>query len=215
MKNYPQKTCRSPKIQYRHLAKYRKHHDIRRLASKLNNMGNEIENNEMAMYPLNDVHYSFDGLIRALDALRNEERSFIFEFVNSKLINEEQRTKIRMKTSMVKSKAAVQAAHDNSETFPHEIINQSSINLKFLTIYTIENLERDTSFKQARYRIKTELNNIDSGALIYGPYHLYIDCFSRVPVRAIVVSLKRCHKRLAHVDLSGIKRIIYHGLFNE
>jgi hypothetical protein len=79
-------------------------------------MGVEIDDNEMAMALLNGLPDRFDGLISALDALGNEDKIFTFEFVKSRLLQEEQRADMRMQISIVKSEAAALVAHDHSES---------------------------------------------------------------------------------------------------
>jgi hypothetical protein len=91
---------------------------IRQLAATLKNMGVEINDNEMAMALLNGLPDRLDGLISALDALGNEDKIFTFEFVKSWLLQEEQRTDIRMQNSIVKSEDAALVVHDHSDSFP-------------------------------------------------------------------------------------------------
>jgi hypothetical protein len=89
---------------------------IRQLAATLNNMGVEIDDNEMPMALLNNLPDRFDGLISLLDVLGNEDKIFTFEFKKSRLLQEEQRTDMRMQTSIVKSEAAALAVHDHSDS---------------------------------------------------------------------------------------------------
>eukprot|EP00171_Calliarthron_tuberculosum_P023184 IDg23184t1 len=89
---------------------------IRQLATTLKNMGVDIDDNEMAMALLNGLPDRFDSLISALDALGNEDKIFTFEFVKSRLLQEEQRADMRVQTSIVKSEAAALVAHDHFES---------------------------------------------------------------------------------------------------
>jgi hypothetical protein len=88
---------------------------ILQLAPTLKNMGAEIDDNEMAMALLNGRPDRFYGLIGALDALGNEDETFTFEFVKSRLLQEEQSTDMRMHTSIAKSEAAALAVDYDSE----------------------------------------------------------------------------------------------------
>eukprot|EP00171_Calliarthron_tuberculosum_P006086 IDg6086t1 len=70
----------------------------------------------MAMALLNGLPDRFDTLISALDALGNEDKIFTFEFIKSRLLQEEQRASMRMQTSIVKAEAAALVAHDHFES---------------------------------------------------------------------------------------------------
>jgi hypothetical protein len=89
---------------------------IRQLAATLKNMGVEIDGNEVAMALLNGLPDRFNGLISALDALGNEDKIFTFELVKSRLLQEEQRTDMRMQTSIVKSEAAALVVQNQSDS---------------------------------------------------------------------------------------------------
>ena len=79
---------------------------VRLLASTLKSMGVEIDDKELAMAVLNGLPERFDSLICALDALGNENETFTLEFVKSRLLQEEQRMKMRMEATNVKSEAS-------------------------------------------------------------------------------------------------------------
>eukprot|EP00171_Calliarthron_tuberculosum_P021821 IDg21821t1 len=92
---------------------------IRQLATTLKNMGIDIDDNEMAMALLNGLPDRFDSIISVMDALGKEDKIFTFEFVKSRLLQDEQRTDMRVQTSIVKSEAAALVAHNHSEScFP-------------------------------------------------------------------------------------------------
>ena len=75
---------------------------IRQLASTLKSMKVTIDDEEMAMALLNGLPERYDSLISALDAL-GDEKTFTFEFVKSRLLQEEQRTQQRIEASLQKS----------------------------------------------------------------------------------------------------------------
>jgi len=64
---------------------------VRQLAASLKSMGVDIEDQEMAMAALNGLPASYESLIVALDAVGNDEKSFSFDIVKSRLLQEEQR----------------------------------------------------------------------------------------------------------------------------
>ena len=79
---------------------------IRQLAATLKSMGVTIDDQEMAMALLNGLPDRFDGLISALDALDDNDKSFTFNFVKSRCVQEEQRHTQRAKDALQKSEAA-------------------------------------------------------------------------------------------------------------
>lgn len=84
---------------------------IRQLASTLKSMGVEIDDKEMAMAVLNGLPERFNNLISALDALGNEDSTFSLEFVKSRLLQEEQRIRMRENASNTKSEASALLAN--------------------------------------------------------------------------------------------------------
>ena len=64
---------------------------VKQLSATLKSMGVEIDDKEQAMAALNGLPPSYENLIVALDALGNEDRSFSFDLVKSRLLQEEQR----------------------------------------------------------------------------------------------------------------------------
>ncbi len=60
----------------------------------------------MAMAVLNGLPERFNNLISALDALGNENETFSLEFVQSLLLQEEQRINMRLETSSMKTEAS-------------------------------------------------------------------------------------------------------------
>ncbi len=72
---------------------------VRQLASTLKSIGVEIDDKELAMAVLNGLPERFDSLICALDALGNENDTFTLEFMKSRLLQEEQRMKMRMEAT--------------------------------------------------------------------------------------------------------------------
>lgn len=79
---------------------------IRQMASTLKSMDVDINDKEMAMTFLNGLPESYDGLISALDALGNEDKIFTFDLVKSRVLQEEQRMKMRNSNSIAKSETA-------------------------------------------------------------------------------------------------------------
>lgn len=71
---------------------------VKQLAARLKCMDVDIDDKEMAMAVLNGLPEQFEGLIVALDALGNEEKTFTLDFVNSRLLQEEQRADMKDKS---------------------------------------------------------------------------------------------------------------------
>ena len=85
------------------------------LAATLKSMGVDIDNKELAMAALNGLPSTYESLIVALDALGNEEKSFTFELVKSRLLQEEQRAQDRMEnTTVPKTSALVGVNNQNN-----------------------------------------------------------------------------------------------------
>lgn len=81
---------------------------VKQLAATLKSMNVEIDDQELAMAALNGLPSTYESLIVALDALGNDDMSFIFDFVKSRLLQEEQRANEREKSmSNFKSSALV------------------------------------------------------------------------------------------------------------
>lgn len=79
---------------------------VRQLASTLKSMNVDISESEMAMALLNGLPDEYNALISALDAIDEHETSLRFEFVKSRIIQEEQRIEMRHKSAQEKSEAA-------------------------------------------------------------------------------------------------------------
>jgi len=65
---------------------------VRQMASVLESMGVDIDDKEMAMAVLNGLPKSFRTLITALDAIGDDDPSFTFDKVRSRLLQEERRS---------------------------------------------------------------------------------------------------------------------------
>ena len=68
---------------------------VKQLAATLKSMNVDIDDQEMAMAALNGLPSSYEGLIIALDALGNDTKTFNFDLVKSRLLQEEQRANER------------------------------------------------------------------------------------------------------------------------
>ncbi len=79
---------------------------IRYLASTLKSMNVSISGSEMAMALLNGLPEDYNALISALDAIDEDETELDFEFIKSRIMQEEQRIKIRTDSAREKSEAA-------------------------------------------------------------------------------------------------------------
>ena len=79
---------------------------IRQLASTLKSTKVTVDESEMAMALLNGLPDAFDSLISALDALHGEKDNLKFDFVKSRVLQEEQRIQQRIAESKVKSEAS-------------------------------------------------------------------------------------------------------------
>ncbi len=74
------------------------------------------------MAVLNGLPERFDSLICALDALGNDNDTFTLEFVKSRLLQEEQRMKMRMEATNVKSEAsALVSSHPDSPVVASQV----------------------------------------------------------------------------------------------
>ena len=72
---------------------------VKQLASTLKSMDCEVEDQELAMAALNGLPPTYEHLIVALDALGNDDKSFTFELIKSRLIQGEQRATERENAS--------------------------------------------------------------------------------------------------------------------
>lgn len=88
---------------------------ICQLPVTLKNMRADIDDNEMSEAILNSLPDRFYPFISAMVALENEDRYFSFEFFKSRLFHEDQRTDMRIKTLIVKSKTAAIVEQNDSE----------------------------------------------------------------------------------------------------
>ncbi len=70
---------------------------VKQLAATLKSMKVDIDDKEIAMAALNGLPSTYEGLIVALDALGNDDKSFTFDLVKSRLLQEEQRATEREK----------------------------------------------------------------------------------------------------------------------
>ena len=80
---------------------------IRQLSSTLKSMDVIISESEMAIALLNGLPEEYNALITALDAIDEDETKLNFEFIKSRVIQEEQR--IRMRTSWAQAKSETAA----------------------------------------------------------------------------------------------------------
>ena len=79
---------------------------IRQLASTLKSMKVTVDESEMAMALLNGLPEAYDPLISALDALHGEENDLKFDYVKSRVLQEEQRIGNRIGQVNARSEAA-------------------------------------------------------------------------------------------------------------
>ena len=79
---------------------------VRQLASTLRSMKVSVDESEMAMALLNGLPTACDSLISALDALHGQKDDLKFDFVKSRVLQEEQRIEQRIGQSNVKSEAS-------------------------------------------------------------------------------------------------------------
>ena len=79
---------------------------IRQLAATLKSMNVTIEDSEMAMAMLNGLPEAYDPLISALDAISGEDDDLKFDYVKSRVIQEEQRIDIRTGQAAAKAETA-------------------------------------------------------------------------------------------------------------
>ena len=90
---------------------------IRHLAATLKSMNVSISDSEMAMALLNGLPDEYNALISALDAIDEDESELDFEFIKSRVMQEEQRISMRVKSAQVKSETAAllsnQPKHSN------------------------------------------------------------------------------------------------------
>ncbi len=79
---------------------------IRQMAATLKSMGCLISNSEMAMALLNGLPDEYNALISALDAIDSDESELDWEFIKSRIMQEEQRIGMRAKSALAKSESA-------------------------------------------------------------------------------------------------------------
>ncbi len=87
---------------------------IRLLAATLKSMNVVISGSEMAMALLNGLPEEYNALISALDAIDEDESELDFDFIKSRIMQEEQRISIRNKSALAKSEAAALLAAQNA-----------------------------------------------------------------------------------------------------
>ena len=79
---------------------------VRQLASTLKSMKVNVDESEMAMALLNGLPTAYDPLISALDALHGEKDDLKFDYVKSRVLQEEQRIEKRIGQDNAKSEAS-------------------------------------------------------------------------------------------------------------
>ncbi len=87
---------------------------IRQLAATLETMNVKILDDEMAMTLLNGLPDEYRALISALDALDSDESSLNWEHVKSRVLQEEQRIVMRVKSAQQKSETAALISTQNA-----------------------------------------------------------------------------------------------------
>lgn len=83
---------------------------LRQLAAILKSMNVDIDESEMAMAMLNGLPEAYDPLISAIDAIHGEDEKLKFDYVKSRIIQEEQRINTRTSQAAAKTEAAALAA---------------------------------------------------------------------------------------------------------
>ncbi len=73
-------------------------------------MGVDIDDQEIAMTVLTGLPSRFDNLISALDALGEDQNIFTLDFIKGRLLQEEQRTDIRIEKLNIKSESSALVA---------------------------------------------------------------------------------------------------------
>ncbi len=93
---------------------------IRQLAATLKSMNVVISESEMAMALLNGLPDEYNALISALDAIDEDETKLRFEFIKTRIIQEEQRIAMRYQSAIAKSESAAlfsnQPSRDNNQS---------------------------------------------------------------------------------------------------
>ena len=89
---------------------------IRQLAATLKSMNVVISESEMAMALLNGLPEEYNALISALDAIDEDETKLKFEFIKSRIMQEEQRISMRAKSAQEKSDAAALVMNQSSQS---------------------------------------------------------------------------------------------------
>ncbi len=79
---------------------------IRQLAASLKAMNADIPQCEMAMALLNGLPQEYNALISALDAVEDDDAELNWEFVKSRVMQEEQRINIRSQSALKKSETS-------------------------------------------------------------------------------------------------------------
>ena len=88
---------------------------ICQLAATLKSMDVTINSAEMAMALLSGLPEAYDPLISALDAIIGEEESLEFDYVKSRVMQEEQRINIRTGQAVTKAEALISHQAHNKE----------------------------------------------------------------------------------------------------
>ena len=83
---------------------------VKTLAATLKSMGVDIDDQEIAMTVLCGLPPRFDNLISALDALGDDPELFTLDFIKGRLLQEEQRSEIRIEELEIKSESSALVA---------------------------------------------------------------------------------------------------------
>ncbi len=81
-------------------------HRIRQLAASLKATNVDIPLSEMTMALLNGLPQEYNALISALDAVEDDNAEHAWEFVKSRIMQEEQRINMRTQSTMRNSEAS-------------------------------------------------------------------------------------------------------------
>ena len=88
------------------------------LAATLKSMNVDIPDSELAMALLNGLPEQYAPIITALDAIGDDDDSLSFDFVKARIMQEEQRIKMRLDTALAKSEQAALLSYNKHSQRP-------------------------------------------------------------------------------------------------
>lgn len=88
---------------------------VQQLSNTLKSMGCFIDESELSMALLNGLPEAYDALISAMDAVSGESETLKFDYVKSRVVQEEQRIGMRINQAVLKEESSALLSKDTSK----------------------------------------------------------------------------------------------------